>query len=161
MARAASIVTAAALALAITLLTSASVPALDAGEALPDARLEARARGLSAELRCLVCQNQSIDDSNAPLAKDLRRLVRERITAGDSDAQVMRYIVDRYGEFVLLKPPLGLHTLLLWTTPALVLALTGWWMLRRRATGMAAPDQVAPLSEEERRRLDRLLGRDG
>ena len=96
--------------------------AVQPGEMLQDPKLEARARELSAGLRCLVCQNQSIDDSDAPLAKDLRLLVRERLKAGESDAAVTAYIVDRYGEYVLLRPPFAWHTLLLWLLPALVLA---------------------------------------
>ena len=92
-------------------------------EVLSDPALEARARGLSANLRCLVCQNQSIDDSDAPLARDLRLLVRERLVAGDSDAEVTRFLVARYGEFVLLRPPFGWHTLMLWLTPVLLLTL--------------------------------------
>ena len=92
--------------------------AVQPDEVLSDATLEARARGLSRELRCMVCQNQSIDDSDAPLARDLRLLVRERLTAGDSDAQVQDFLVARYGEFVLLKPPFEWHTALLWLTPA-------------------------------------------
>ena len=96
--------------------------AVQPGEILNDTRLEARARDISGGLRCLVCQNQSIDDSDAPLAHDLRVLVRERLQAGDSDAAVRGYIVARYGEYVLLKPPFGWHTLLLWLMPGLVLA---------------------------------------
>src|ERR1700757_2363023 len=94
-----------------------SVPhalAVQPDEVLSDSTLEARARGLSKELRCMVCQNQSIDDSDAPLARDLRILVRERLTAGDSDRQVLNFLVARYGEFVLLKPRLSWHTALLW-----------------------------------------------
>jgi len=98
--------------------------ALSPDEQLKDAALEARARELSAELRCLVCQNQSIDDSDAPLAKDLRHLVRERLVAGDSNTEVMNFLVQRYGDFVLLKPPFGWHTWLLWLAPALLLIAT-------------------------------------
>ena len=146
----------------LTLFAVLPAFAVDVGEALADPKLEARARSLSTELRCLVCQNQSIDDSNAPLAKDLRRLVRERISAGDSDRAVMSYIVDRYGEFVLLRPPFGLHTLLLWATPALVLALTvGMIMFRRRTDGAMAADVTPALSADEQRALDKLLKRDG
>src|SRR5690606_12873648 len=95
--------------------------AVQPDEVLDDPALEARARALSAHLRCLVCQNQSIDDSDAPLAKDLRLLVRERLVAGDSDTEVTNFLVARYGEFVLLKPPFAKHTLLLWLTPLLLL----------------------------------------
>lgn len=131
--------------------------AVQPDEVLKDPALEARARALSAHLRCLVCQNQSIDDSDAPLAKDLRLLVRERLVAGDSDAEVTTFLVNRYGEFVLLRPPFGTHTLLLWLTPLLLLTLAaagiGWRILvaRRRAP---AP---TPLSPDEQRRLEGLL----
>ncbi len=97
--------------------------AVEPDEILPDPALEARARHISAGLRCLVCQNQSIDDSNAPLARDLRLLVRERLKAGDTDAQVTKFIEDRYGEFVLLRPPFDAQTLLLWLAPLLVLLI--------------------------------------
>lgn len=130
-------------------------------EILSDPAMEARARALSAELRCLVCQNQSIDDSDAPLARDLRLLVRERLKANDTDDQVRDYIVERYGDFVLLKPPMKGTTLLLWLTPLLVLA--GAIYLARQA--MKGPRTAAasdmPLTAEEQARLDRLLsGRD-
>ena len=141
--------------LALTLLCAPAL-AIEPGEALKDPRLETRARGLSAELRCLVCQNQSIDDSQAPLAKDLRLLVRERLTAGDSDAQVLDYLKARYGDFVLLKPPFRAGTLLLWGTPLLVLlgGLAGLLVVqRRRAFSPAAP---APLTTAE----NEALGRD-
>src|SRR5512145_945056 len=110
--------------LAIAFLWLSALPALavQPDEVLSDPALEARARALSGELRCLVCQNQSIDDSNAPLARDLRILLRERIQAGDSDDEVKQFIVGRYGSFVLLKPPFGPATLLLWLTPAALLA---------------------------------------
>jgi cytochrome c-type biogenesis protein CcmH len=126
-------------------------------EVLPDPALERRAREISSELRCLVCQNQSIDESDAPLAKDLRVLVRERLKAGDGDAAVRSFIVQRYGEFVLLKPSFGVHTALLWLGPALVLCagivgLIG--TLRRRRPG------AAPLSADERAALEALLRRD-
>ncbi len=102
------------------LLMAAPAFAVNPDEVLADPALEARARALSAELRCMVCQNQSIDDSNADLAKDLRLLVRERITDGDSDEAVLNYIVSRYGEFVLLKPRVGMKTVLLWGAPVLL-----------------------------------------
>ena len=139
---------------------SGVVQAVEPSEILKDPKLEQRARALSAELRCLVCQNQSIDDSNAPLARDLRLLVRERLTAGDSDEAVLDYIVARYGEFVLLRPPLGWHTLLLWLAPLLMLAigvmLARFVIGRRPRTATAAATGTA-LSEEEKRRLKRLL----
>ncbi len=132
--------------------------AVQPDEVLKDPALERRARDISAGLRCLVCQNQSIDDSDAPLAKDLRVLVRERLQAGDSDDQVQNFVVQRYGEFVLLKPAFGLHTVLLWLGPVLVLAAGSaglLLMLRRRRT--ASPP---PLSPEERAALEAVLGRD-
>jgi cytochrome c-type biogenesis protein CcmH len=136
--------------------------AVEPGEMLADAGLEARARSLSAELRCLVCQNQSIDDSNAPLARDLRLLVRERLAAGDSDEAVRRFVVARYGEFVLLRPPLGWHTALLWLTPALVIAGAGLFLLARRRSAAARPGSGAEggLTAEEERRLAELLAPD-
>lgn len=130
-------------------------------EVLKDPALESRARSLSAGLRCLVCQNQSIDDSDAPLAQDLRRLVRERLVAGDSDRQVKDFVVARYGEFVLLKPPFNTGTLLLWLSPALVLLLgvLGLYrMLRRRPVpAVETPVQLTPA---EQAALQRLTGRD-
>ncbi len=126
-------------------------------EILKDARLELRARGLSQQLRCLVCQNQSIDDSDAPLARDLRVLVRERLTAGDTDAQAMDFIVARYGTFVLLKPPVQTNTLLLWLLPLLLLAgaVIGF---RRHLGGQSRTiPAAAELSAEEARRLEGLL----
>lgn len=143
--------------LLLTLALPGAAFAVQPDEVLKDPALEARARALSADLRCLVCQNQSIDDSDAPLAKDLRLLVRERLVAGDSDAEVTTFLVARYGEFVLLRPPFGAHTLLLWLTPLLLLTLAaagiGWRLLaaRRRAP------TSAPLSPEEQRRLEGLL----
>jgi cytochrome c-type biogenesis protein CcmH len=126
-------------------------------EILKDPALETRARDLSRELRCMVCQNQSIDDSEAPLAKDLRLLVRERLTQGDSNKQVLDFLVARYGEFVLLRPPLQWHTLLLWGLPPAVL-LAGMIVLavmaRRRKIVAATPVE---LSDAERRRLSTLV----
>ena len=129
--------------------------AVQPGEALADPALEARARALSAELRCMVCQNQSIDLSDAELARDLRVLVRERIEAGDSDEQVLDYVVSRYGEFVLLKPRLNLRNALLWGTPMLLL-LAGVTVLivSQRSRRRSAPQR---LSEEEAAELDRIL----
>lgn len=146
------------LALIAALLFSGSVFAVQPNEVLKDPVLERRAREISAGLRCLVCQNQSIDDSDAQLAKDLRLLVRERLVAGDSDKEVESFLVQRYGEFVLLKPTFGAHTLLLWLTPALVLVLGGigaYVALRRRPQPAAAT-----LDEEERRAVEDLLKRD-
>ena len=120
--------------------------AVQPDEIMSDPAKEARARDLSRELRCMVCQNQSIDDSDAPLARDLRLLVRERIAAGDSDSQVIDFLVARYGEFVLLKPRFTPHTLLLWLLPPLALVGGGlalWFYSRRRANAGAADDPVA------------------
>jgi cytochrome c-type biogenesis protein CcmH len=130
-------------------------------EIMADPVKESRARDLSRELRCMVCQNQSIDDSEAPLARDLRLLVRERIAAGDSDAQVIDFLVARYGEFVLLKPRLKPHTLLLWLLPPLALAGGGlalWAHSRRRSKSADAEDQsLFKLSADEEARLQRLI----
>ena len=130
--------------------------AVEPHEVMADPKLEARARHLSQELRCLVCQNQSIDDSNAELARDLRVLVRERLAAGDSDKAVLAFIEARYGEFVLLRPPFNIRTLLLWLTPALLLA-AAIAVLLRRGRWAETPPAITPLSAEEQRRLDDLL----
>lgn len=145
---------AAVLLLALTLGLSAA-HAVEPDEVLADPALEARARALSAELRCMVCQNQSIDDSDAPLARDLRVLLRERLSAGDSDEQVIDFLVARYGDFILLRPPVAWNTILLWAVPPAVLVIGGLVALplfRRRKD--AAP---APLDEAEQRRLARIL----
>lgn len=144
--------------LTLLVLLLASLPALavEPDEVLADPALEARARHISEGLRCLVCQNQSIDDSEAPLAKDLRLLVRDRLKAGDSDQEIVDYVVARYGEFVLLKPRFAAHTWVLWlATPALFLAALFTIVLaaRRRGTG----EGLKPLSAAEQRRLKRLL----
>ncbi len=144
-------------ALAGALLAASPGLAVEPDEMLADPVLEARARDLSAELRCMVCQNQSIDDSNATLAKDLRILLRERISSGDSDEEVMNFLVARYGDFILLRPRFAPNTLILWLTPIAVLALGAWGaftVLRRR------PREEAALTEAERQRLDRLLEED-
>lgn len=142
----------------LALLMSAAAHAVEPGEQLADKALEARARALSAELRCLVCQNQSIDDSSAPLAKDLRLLVREQIAAGRSDREVMAYVVARYGEFVLLRPRFTAETALLWLAPLLLLAAAGYALARRwRSQVASAPPVSAPLSPDEERRLRKLL----
>jgi cytochrome c-type biogenesis protein CcmH len=150
------------LAAASILLTFALGPAagwaVQPDEVLQDPALERRAREISTELRCLVCQNQSIDDSDAPLARDLRLLVRERLRAGDTDRQVRDFLVQRYGEFVLLKPVLAPHTLVLWLTPIAVLlagAIGLYRWARRR------PSRRDALSPEEQARLDALLDRNG
>jgi cytochrome c-type biogenesis protein CcmH len=129
--------------------------AVQPGEMLADPALEQRARNISAELRCLVCQNQSIDDSDAPLAGDLRRLVRERLQAQDSDQQVLDYIVARYGEFVLLNPPFELSTILLWLTPVLV--LLGGLVLVLRSARKDASSPSEPLTDQEKAKLDSIL----
>jgi cytochrome c-type biogenesis protein CcmH len=120
------------LSLALLMPAYSIVPAyaIVPGEGLADPDLERRARALSLELRCLVCQNQSIDDSEAELARDLRQLVRARLTAGQSDDEIRAAIVERYGEFVLFRPQFGPHTFLLWTTPLLILLLGGFWAYR-------------------------------
>jgi cytochrome c-type biogenesis protein CcmH len=152
----------ASLGLIFAIACSASGPAhaVQADEVLSDPALEARARDISAGLRCLVCQNQSIDDSDAPLARDLRILVRERLQAGDSDRQVLDFLVARYGEFVLLKPRLSWRTALLWIAPILILlgglvAIAA--ALRRRRTTPAA---AAPLAREEELRVKEILRQD-
>jgi cytochrome c-type biogenesis protein CcmH len=139
--------------------------AVQPDEIMSDPVKEARARDLSRELRCMVCQNQSIDDSDAPLARDLRLLVRERIAGGDSDSQVIDFLVARYGEFVLLKPRFMPHTLLLWLLPPLALAGGGlalWFYSRRRSnnSGSATDPSLLHLTEEEEARLERLLATD-
>jgi cytochrome c-type biogenesis protein CcmH len=133
--------------------------AVQPDEMLPDPALEARARALSRELRCMVCQNQSIDDSDAPLARDLRILVRERLKAGDSDRAVIDFLTARYGEFVLLRPALSWHTAALWGAPALVLVLGAIGLvvvLRRRAP--VRKDEAAALSSAEQQRVEDILG---
>ena len=144
-------------ALLAALLASSAAFAVQPDEILKDAGLEARARNLSRELRCMVCQNQSIDDSEAPLAKDLRLLVRERLVQGDSDRQVLDFLVARYGEFVLLKPPLQLHTLLLWGLPPLGLlaGMIGLFVMARRRTAVSV--EPLALSDAEQRRLSTLV----
>jgi len=132
--------------------------AVEPTEMLKDPALEARARTIGQALRCVVCQNQSIDDSSAEVARDMRRAVRDRLTVGDSDDQVFAYMVARYGDYVLLKPPFKTRTLVLWLGGPLLLVVAGTALLfaaRRRARRTVAPPQ--PLSAEERRRLDALL----
>ncbi len=145
-------------AIGLLVLFASEAVAVLPDEILDDPALEARAREISKDLRCLVCQNQSIDDSDAPLARDLRLLVRERLVAGDSNAQAREFIVARYGDFVLLNPPVKPSTYLLWGGPALLVllaVLTAMLYYRRRAKEPAAAE--TPLSDEERRRLDALL----
>jgi cytochrome c-type biogenesis protein CcmH len=138
------------------LLHAAPAFAVQPDEMLKDPALEARARVLSQELRCMVCQNQSIDDSEAPLAHDLRVLVRDRLKAGDTDTQVLDFVVSRYGEFVLLKPRFAWHNALLWAVPPGVLligAITLWLSVRRRRPLDGPPE----LDESEQRKLAALL----
>ncbi|MGE0714685.1 MAG: cytochrome c-type biogenesis protein [Alphaproteobacteria bacterium] len=145
---------------ALLLLLATAAAAVEPGERLADPALEARARALSRELRCLVCQNQSIDDSSAPLARDLRLLVRERLQAGDDAAAVKDYLVARYGDFVLLRPPVKPETWALWAAPPLVLAAGAvvlFAAFRRRRRAAAQP---APLSPAERARVAALLARE-
>jgi cytochrome c-type biogenesis protein CcmH len=145
------------LALAAALVLAGPTHAVQPDEVLKNPALEKRAREISSGLRCMVCQNQSIDDSDAPLARDLRLLVRERLSTGDTDGQVRDYLVQRYGEFVLLKPAFRGHTLLLWLAPGIVLVLGGigaYAALRRRS--QSVPD----LDDEERRAVEALLESD-
>jgi cytochrome c-type biogenesis protein CcmH len=146
----------AALLIVLVLGAGPALGVLSPDDMLDDPALEARARALSVQLRCLVCQNQSIDDSDATLARDLRLLVRERLVAGDSDSQVLDFLVARYGEFVLMRPVLAPHTVLLWASPLLLLGLGAlglvvWFVRRRRLAS------VDPLNDQERRELARIL----
>ena len=141
----------------VAVSVAAPVFAVQPDEVLPDPALEARARAISAGLRCLVCQNQSIDDSDALLARDLRILVRDRLKAGDSDEQIIDFVVDRYGEFVLLKPRFEPHTMLLWLATPMVglLAITMVILAARRRKIEA--NQTVPLSKSEQQKLKKLL----
>jgi cytochrome c-type biogenesis protein CcmH len=150
-------------ALMIVLVASSAAWAVEPNEMLADPALEARARAISKELRCMVCQNESIDDSQAPLAHDLRMLVRERLTAGDSDAQIVNFLVSRYGEFVLLRPPLSWHTVALWGTPPGLLLL-GVIMIvvgERRRRAKPAAIAATRLSPTEEARVAEILGGEG
>jgi len=140
-------------------LSAAPAFAVLPDEVLSDSALEARARRISEGLRCLVCQNQSIDDSEAPLARDLRLLVRERLKLGDNDQAVQDFLVARYGEFILLRPPLAWHTAALWMLPFAALGIGALFVLAK-VRGSGAPARAAALSADERADLDRLLGRD-
>jgi cytochrome c-type biogenesis protein CcmH len=144
--------------LALVLLAPSVVLAVQPDEILKDPVLEGRARALSRELRCMVCQNQSIDDSEAPLARDLRILVRQRLEAGDSDQQVLDFLVARYGDFVLLKPPFNRDTLLLWglTPLALICGAIGLFVMARRRKSVVL--EPAALSPEEQRKVATLVG---
>jgi cytochrome c-type biogenesis protein CcmH len=148
----------AACVLVLGVLASGTALAVKPDEVLSDPALEARARALSSGLRCMVCQNQSIDESDADLARDLRILVRDRLKAGDSDGQVIDYVVSRYGEFVLLKPRFEWRNALLWGAPVLLLVVGGAFMVRA-ARRRKAPETAA-LSDEEKARLDAILKQD-
>ncbi|SDQ89427.1 cytochrome c-type biogenesis protein [Pseudovibrio sp. Tun.PSC04-5.I4] len=148
--------------LSCILMGSGIAFAVNPDEVLKDPVLEGRAREISKVVRCVVCQNQSIDDSNAKLAKDLRLLVRERLVEGDSDSEVLDYLVARYGEFVLLKPRFAFHTLFLWAGGPLVLVLGGFflWRTARKKKGASqnkAGSAVKPLTAEEQAELDKLM----
>jgi len=150
------------LALTLLLVVSAALPAaaIRPDEILADPALETRARALGKELRCLVCQNQSIDDSEADLARDLRKIVRERLVAGDSDPAIRTYLVARYGDFVRLDPPLRVATAVLWFGPALILVLGAIGItvfLRRKPAAAAVP---TALDSNDRARLERVLAED-
>ena len=141
-------------ALTAALLAATSAGAVEPDELMKDPTLEARARALSAELRCLVCQNQSIDDSEAPLARDIRLLIRERIATGESDEKVRAFLVSRYGDFILLKPPFKAETLILWLSAPLALALGALAIVLARRRAPAPP----PLTPEEEKRLGEIAG---
>lgn len=150
-----------ALVLALLVLSGPASAATSPSEMLQDPALEARARTIGKELRCLVCQNQSIDDSDADLAKDLRHLVRERLIAGDSDQQVLAFVTQRYGDFVLLKPPVKPATWLLWFGPPVVLLIGGALLLFYFRGRSREIETAAELEPAERERLSRLLAGDG
>lgn len=147
--------------LSIAFLIGFGAPAyaVQPDEVMADAAKESRARDLSRGLRCMVCQNQSIDDSDAPLARDLRLLVRERISTGDSDAQVRDFLVSRYGEFVLLQPRFNPHTFVLWLAPPLALAGGGFalWLQQRRRRSLLVVNSAQPLSADDELRVEKML----
>ncbi|WP_310620718.1 cytochrome c-type biogenesis protein [Flexibacterium corallicola] len=147
------------------LLFGGAAYAVNPNERLDDPALEQRARDLSLEIRCVVCQNQSIDDSNAELAKDLRLLVRERLVKGDSDAQVLDFLVSRYGEFILLKPRFAPHTWVLWGAGPAILLIGGGllvYVARRRRKSDATPQKTGPaeLTDEEKKELEKLFNQE-
>lgn len=146
-----------ALVIGFALLTAVGAFAVQPDEVLPNPALEQRARAISGGLRCLVCQNQSIDDSDAPLARDLRLLVRERLVAGDDDKAVVDFVVARYGDFVLLRPPVNARTILLWAAPFMILLLAFgfvWTRARNRPASVGGPQALSP---EEQARLAALI----
>lgn len=155
-----STLVAAWLLLAVSSLAWLPAAAVEPSEMLKDPALEARARDISRGLRCVVCQNESIDESNADLAHDLRVLVRERLVAGDSDAQVVQYIVDRYGDFVLLRPPVKPATYLLWASPAILLLIAAATIAIYLRRHRVAPTAPPPLTPEEQARVTALLKAD-
>jgi cytochrome c-type biogenesis protein CcmH len=145
----------------LLLLAPLAARAVQPDEIMTDPRLEARARALSAQLRCMVCQNESIDESHADLAHDLRVLVRERLQAGDSDDQIRAFLVRRYGDFILLKPPFKLETWLLWGAPVVILLIgCSIIFVARRQQKSLAPANIVSLSEAERAKLEAMLGED-
>jgi len=144
------------LALLTALLMASPVLAVLPDEILADPALEARARAISATLRCLVCQNESIDDSNADLAREIRLIVRERLVAGDTDEQVVQYLVDRYGEYVLLRPVFAPHTLILWTAAPIVLVIGGIAIVIAARRKRSVVTAEGGLSAAEQRALDEL-----
>ncbi len=146
-------------ALLLALAGASPAGAVQPDEILPDPALEARARALSRELRCMVCQNQSIDDSDASLARDLRILVRERLKSGDSDAQVLEFLTSRYGEFVLLRPSLSVHNVLLWFAPAVLLIAGAAGLMLASRRRRVVPIDAAPLSADEERRIQDVINR--
>jgi cytochrome c-type biogenesis protein CcmH len=152
-----------ACAVLIALAAAAPAWAVQPDEMLSNPVLEARARAISKDLRCMVCQNESIDESDAPLAHDLRLLVRQRLLAGDSDRQIVDFLVSRYGEFILLKPPLTYHTIALWAAPPvlLVLGLVMIVMVERRRAGAKAATESAALTAAEEARLAEILNGEG
>ncbi|MGG5888837.1 cytochrome c-type biogenesis protein [Falsiroseomonas sp. HC035] len=146
--------------LVLVFLATPALAVTSPADMLPDAAQEERARALGREIRCMVCQNQSIEDSEVSLARDLRLIVRERITAGDSNAEVKDFLHARYGDFVLLRPPFAWNTLILWATPFVALLLGfGLILMARRTTAQIPPPP--PLSAEEQRRLAQLESQDG
>jgi cytochrome c-type biogenesis protein CcmH len=145
-------------ALLVALLLSLPALAVEPSEMLKDPALEARAREIGRALRCVVCQNQSVDDSAAEVAQDMRRAVRERLTAGDTDAQVMQFMVARYGDYVLLKPPFKSDTWLLWLGGPLVLLVAGGALVLAARRRKPVDSPPVPLTDEERARVDSLLG---
>ncbi len=152
------------LVLMLMLISALPAYAVQPDEILDDPKLEARAREIGKELRCLVCQNQSIDDSDADLARDLRVLVRERLVEGDSNQEVIDYVVSRYGDFVLLNPPFKLKTYALWFGPAILILFglgTVFLFFRRRSAGGAPDAAPTSLSDSEKEKLARLLDKDG